>query len=579
MVTTVSMLSPADPDGPGSRGAPRDPRPTAADAALVRDRFDAMALHRVGRWSLLVVLGVLVISGPAVPGSARAEAPTRMDTYVVDSADALGAAGSAEVRAAVDRLYTDHQVRLWVNYVGDFAGLSPQSWAAQTAERSGFGDRDLLLAVAVDDRAYAFDGELPGGVSESELDRILTSDVEPALRDSRWADAGVAAADGLGSAMSGGGVGLMPVLIIGALIVCAVAALVAFTRVRRRRRECAELEQARTIDPTDAAALAALPLPALHARSRELLVDIDNAVRTSSEELELATGEFGETAALPFRTAVDQATTALAQAFAIRQRLDDAIPETPDEQRALLLELIGTLGRADRELDEQVAAFDAMRDLLINAAERLDGLTRDLVELTGRAPAADEELSRLVAAHPPQVLTSIRDNVAMARERIAFAETTIDAGREALRRPVGQQGGAVAGETGPGRGGGGGGAAAAATGADVVGGRAHPGVGVDQGLVESAAQVLGGEFAVGGSGEGAIEFGVGGQRAVIGAQRIAGGRALRVVENCPCVRGRRGEFGGARGGVLGHRGGMVGELKPRRGEPRAGRGDISGGVE
>lgn len=438
------MLSPADPDGPGSRGAPRDPRPTAAEAALVRDRFDAMALHRVGRWSLLVVLGVLVISGPAVPGSARAEAPTRMDTYVVDSADALGAAGSAEVRAAVDRLYTDHQVRLWVNYVGDFAGLSPRSWAAQTAERSGFGDRDLLLAVAVDDRAYAFDGELPGGVSESELDRILTSDVEPALRDSRWADAGVAAADGLGSAMSGGGVGLMPVLIIGALIVCAVAALVAFTRVRRRRRERAELEQARTIDPTDTAALAPLPLPALHARSRELLVDIDNAVRTSSEELELATGEFGETAALPFRTAVDQATTALAQAFAIRQRLDDAIPETPDEQRALLLELIGTLGRADRELDEQVAAFDAMRDLLINAAERLDGLTRDLVELTGRAPAADEELSRLVAAHPPQVLTSIRDNVAMARERIAFAETTIDAGREALRRPVGQQGGAVA---------------------------------------------------------------------------------------------------------------------------------------
>ncbi|WP_280499895.1 hypothetical protein [Nocardia cyriacigeorgica] len=38
----------------------------------------------------------------------------------------------------------------------------------------------------------------------------------------------------------------MPVLIIGALFVGAVAALGAFTRVRRRRRERAELEQART---------------------------------------------------------------------------------------------------------------------------------------------------------------------------------------------------------------------------------------------------------------------------------------------------------------------------------------------
>lgn len=412
----------------------------------VRDRFDAMALQRVVRWSLLVVLGVALVCAPLtlVAPPARAEQPARMDTYVVDSANALGATGTAEVRAAVDRLYAGHQVRLWVYYVRDFAGLSPQNWATQTAQRSGFGTRDLLLAVAVGDRAYAFDGEPPSGVSESELDRILTADVEPALRDSRWADAGVAAADGLGAAMSGGGVNLVPVLIIGVLIVGAVGALVLFTRRRRRGRDRAELERARAIDPTDSRALAALPLPVLQARSRELLVDIDNAVRTSSEELELATGEFGDTAVTPFRTAVDQAKAALAQAFAIRQRLDDAIPETPDQQRALLIELIGTLGRADRELDEQVAAFDAMRDLLINAPDRLDALTRDLVDLAGRVPAADEELNRLVAAHPPQVLASIRDNVAMARERISFAETNIDAGREALRRPVGQQGGAVA---------------------------------------------------------------------------------------------------------------------------------------
>ncbi|NEW39987.1 TPM domain-containing protein [Nocardia cyriacigeorgica] len=399
-----------------------------------------MALHRVVRWSLLVVLGVALVAMPA----AHAEPPTRMDTYVVDSANALGSSGVDQVRGAVDRLYADHQVRLWVYYVRDFAGLSPQDWAAQTSQRSGFGERDLLLAVAVDDRAYAFDGVPPSGVSESELDRILTADVESALRDSRWADAGVAAADGIGAAMSGGGVSVIWVLAIGVLIVGAVGALVLFTRKRRRNRERAELERARTVDPADTAALAALPLPVLHARSRELLVDIDNAVRTSADELELATGEFGDTAVTPFRTALDQATAAMGHAFAIRQRLDDAIPETPDEQRTLLIDLIGSVGRADRELDEQVAAFDSMRDLLINAGERLDALTRDLVELTGRVPAAEQELNRLDAAHPPQVLTSIRDNTAMARERITFAEQSIDSGREALRRQVGDQGGAVA---------------------------------------------------------------------------------------------------------------------------------------
>ncbi|NUS94852.1 MAG: TPM domain-containing protein [Nocardia sp.] len=396
-------------------------------------------LRRVA-WLVLGLLFAGTISAPV----AAAEPPARMDTYVEDRTGALGTGDTDRVRAAVETLYADRHVRLWVVYVGDFAGDSPQDWAAQTARLSGFGDRDLLLAVATGDRAYAFDGELPSGVSESELDRILVDDVEPALSDSRWADAGVAAARGIDSAVSGGGVRLGPVLVIGALIVLALAGLLLYQRYRRRARDRAELEQARVTDPTDPAALAALPLEALHGRSRELLVEIDNAVRTSTEELDLALGEFGETAVLPFRTALDNAKAAAAKAFTIRQRLDDAVPETPDEQRTLLIDLITTAGHADRELDARVTEFDGMRDLLINAPSRLDALTRDIVDLTGRIPAADTELARLTGTYTASVLEPIRDNVTMARERITFADECIGEGRRELGKPVGEQGGAVA---------------------------------------------------------------------------------------------------------------------------------------
>ncbi|WP_328390889.1 TPM domain-containing protein [Nocardia sp. NBC_00416] len=389
------------------------------------------------------VLGLLFAGVSGAP-SVAAEPPARLDTYVVDSAAVLARADADRVRAAVESLYADHRVRLWVVYVGDFAGYSPQDWAAQTARQSGFGDRDLLLAVATRDRAYAFEGERPDGVSESDVDRILVDQVEPALRDNRWADAGVAAAVGIGSAMSGGGVSVGPVLLIGALIVLALAGLLLYQRYRRRGRDRAELDRARATDPTDTAALAALPLAALHARSHEILVEIDNAVRTSAEELDLAAGEFGDTAVLPFRTALDNAKAATAKAFAIRQRLDDAIPETPDEQRTLLIDLIATAGHADAELDARVTEFDAMRDLLINASSRLDALTRDIVDLTGRVPDADAELTRLSATHPAGVLEPIRDNVGMARERIAFADECVGEGRRELARPVGEQGGAVA---------------------------------------------------------------------------------------------------------------------------------------
>lgn len=397
------------------------------------------------RWSArfgvgLLLAGVVLCS---VAG-AGAEPPNRMQEYVVDSSDALQQQDLDRVRSAVDDLYADYRVRLWLYYVDDFAAMEPQQWAEQTAAQSGFGDRDLLLAVATRDRSYGVAGQLPEGVSESEFDDVLLDAVEPALRQNRWADAGVATAEGVGTAAAGSAVSLVPVLIIGGAIVLAVFGLMLFSRKRRSDRDVAELEHARKIDPTDSRRLGSFSLDTLDTLSQEMLVDIDNAVQVSTEELALATGEFGDVAVLQFRRALEQARAASGRAFAIRQQLDDDIPETPREQRSLLLDLISTVGRADRELDSQVTQFDGMRDLLINAGDRLDALTRDLVEVTSRTAAAESELTRLRTAHPPGTLASVRDNVVMAHERITFAEHNIDSGREALGRPVGEQGGAVA---------------------------------------------------------------------------------------------------------------------------------------
>ncbi|MET8873239.1 TPM domain-containing protein [Nocardia sp. NPDC004604] len=391
-----------------------------------------------------VVMSVWFLWVALVAGPVSADPPLRMGPYVVDSAQVLDQGQLDRVSAAVDNLYADHQLRLWVVYVRDFNGMRPPEWADRTATLSGFGGRDVLLAVATQDRAYSFHGELPSGVSDSELDAVLTRDVEPALRDGRWADAGVAMADGLDSTMRGGGISGWTLLIVAGVIALVVGGLVLYSRKRRGDRRRAELAAARQLDPDNSTALAALSLEALQARSKEVLVEIDNAVRTSAEELDLATGEFGTTAVTPFSTALATAKAAAARAFSIRQQLDDDIPETPDQQRTMLVELIGTVGRADRELDGQVAEFDAMRNLLINAATRLDGLTQDLVELTGRVPNSETELARLTTAYPASVLAPVRDNVTMARERITFAEQNIDAGRDAVGQPVGKQGGAVA---------------------------------------------------------------------------------------------------------------------------------------
>ncbi|MEU6560418.1 TPM domain-containing protein [Nocardia nova] len=403
---------------------PRRPQPPAVFAVL-----------------LSVVFGfVLGCCGPAV-----ADQPMRLDSYITDSAQALDGPQRDTVQAAVDALYSAHRERLWVVYVRDFGGLDPRTWGERTAQASGFGDRDVLLSIATTDRSYAFTGALPQSVSESELNSLLTDQVEPRLRSGQWADAAVATADGLSTAMGdSGGVGIWPLIVITLIVLGVIGVVLGYSQVRRRARGRADAEAARAVDPTDTAALNRMRPDLLDARSAQVLVDIDNAIRDSAEELRLATDEFGATAAAPFAAALESAKQAVAHAFSIRQRLDDDIPETPDERRDLLIELISTCGRADAALDAEVAEFDAMRNLLIDAPQRLDALTRDVVDLTVRVPAAEETLRKLLAAQPESVTAPVRDNVTMARERIGFAEQTIEQGRRAAAQPVGRQGGVVA---------------------------------------------------------------------------------------------------------------------------------------
>ncbi|QBJ94992.1 TPM domain-containing protein [Rhodococcus sp. ABRD24] len=400
--------------------------------------------HDVARRSAAIGALLALLALVFSPVTATAEAPSRLPDHITDSAGVLDPGQRSDVQDALDSLYDEHKVALWVVYVADFGGIDPQTWTQRTAEMSGLGNNDALLAVATTDRSYYFDvPQALSQVTNAELQSVRSDSVEPALRETDWSGAAIAAAGGIGDAMTATRTSLK-VLGVGIGIVALVGGGV-FLYLRKKRSDRLEdtVAAARQIDPTDPEALAALPIPALDALAKDALVEMDNAIRTSEEELNLAVGEFGTDATAPFTSAFDQARATLAAAFTIRQRLDDELPETPQQQRELLLELITTCGRADRELNARVAEFDSMRDLLLDAPARLDALTRDVVALTVRIPAADATLTALRGEFPASVLATVEHNPAMARERITFAEQNIAAGRDATALPAGKQGPAV----------------------------------------------------------------------------------------------------------------------------------------
>ncbi|OBA62979.1 hypothetical protein A5647_06555 [Mycobacterium sp. 1100029.7] len=389
------------------------------------------------------VILTMLITGLLLAPSAAAQPPFRLPGYVTDNAGALSVSGRTDVNAAVDKLYNDRHIRLWVVYVEDFSGQNAVSWAQRTIHESDLGTYDALLAVSTTGRAYAF--LVPSGVksvTSNQVDELRRQEIEPALRDGNWSGAAVAAANGLNATPnSSSRMWLLGTL---AVIVLAVVALLLVMRHRSRRRRAAELTAARGVDPTNPTALAAVPLSALDDLSRSMVVEVDNAVRTSSNELALAIDEFGAERTRPFTQAVDNAKAALSQAFTVRHQLDDAIPETPAQRRSLLTQVIVSAATADRELDAQTEAFEKLRDLVVNAAARLDTLTQQVVELTARVEPAEQRLTDLNTEFGPAALTSVSGNVVTAKERLAFADRNIGSARTLAGNAVsGQQSGLV----------------------------------------------------------------------------------------------------------------------------------------
>ena len=395
---------------------------------------------------LTVVLAVLAACLVLAPVTA-AEPPFRVPDYVTDRAGVLSEGQRVQVENAVNQLYNHNRTRLWVVYVGSF-GQGADGWARTTMQISDFGDRDALLAIATEEGAYTF--QVPSTImSQSDAAALQRDTIEPALRRDDWTGAAVAAANGLHTPSTSTGPSTdsgftwFGVLVALALLALAILALWWWTRQRRRKRREAEFAAAQRVDPSDPNALAAVPIDALDDLSKAIVVDVDNAVRTSDSELALAVEEFGAAQTDPFSRAVTNAKTTLAQAFNVRQILDDAVPESMAQRRDLLTRVVVAAAKADRELDAQTEAFDKLRDLVINAPSRLDTLTQQMVDLTARLGPSAQALATLHNQFDAAALTSVAENVETAKQRLEFADQNITTARALVARPVGQQIGLV----------------------------------------------------------------------------------------------------------------------------------------
>ena len=380
-------------------------------ARVLRPRPTALAA--------LVLTGALVGLAPA----ASAEPPFRLAEQVSDRVGALDGQDQ-RVEDALATLRSDTGVQLWVVYVDSFDGADGRSWADGTARASGLGTDDVLLAVATGDRAYAYSVDEGFRLDQGAVQEV-TRDTEAELAQDDWAGAAVAGAESLeGQLTSSSGSSSGSWWVLGGLALAgfAVIAVVALVRRHRSRPEAT--------GPTPE--FAGTPTPALRTLADTLLVQADDAVRSAAQELQFAAAEFGAAATAEFSAVLERARTALTQAFAARQSLDDEVPETEEQRRRVLAEVVASCRTTLTTLDAAGDAVEALRDLVRRAPAVLDGVEGRLPGLRARIDPARALLSRLAAEFGQGALAGVADAVAQARDRVEVAGRACAAARAAL---------------------------------------------------------------------------------------------------------------------------------------------------
>jgi len=376
---------------------------------------------------VLLLLPVLVLVPVllAVPAPARADAPMRLPAQVTDEAGALGSQAAA-VDTALAQLQADTGIQLFVVFVDSFDGVPAQQWTDETARLSDLGARDALLAVATDDRAYAYSFPEDPRLSQAELVDVASNDIEPALSRGDWAGAVIAGAEGYSEAAEGSGGSLIWVLLILALI---IAAALVWVLLRRRRRTRA------TAEPTTQPA-AGPSTEELTATANALLIELDDDLRASESELALASAQYGAEATAPFRAALDASRQDVAEAFRLRMTLEEE-PAPPEQSRRRVLdEIIARCRAADERLDAESEAFDQLRDLEGRAAEVADEVERRRAAVEAALPAAAIALQDLSQRYAGPTVTAISGNLDQARERLQFTADAVTRARAALAEPA-----------------------------------------------------------------------------------------------------------------------------------------------
>lgn len=372
---------------------------------------------------------VMLMLSVALPSHAEPPVDIPPGTFVVDQAGVLnGAAGDLEEE--ISELRSETGISLFVVYVEYFEQPeNPSEWAAAVAEQKNMSSSDSILAIATEQRQAIFMASDSSDLERYQQD-IYTQFIAPELNELNWAGAAEGAIQGILEASSGGsgnsssgdggGISIFPVL----LLLGAGAVLLYVVLAGRSKKKLQRGVTARTEQP--------VPLDQLRQQADHLLVAADDSIRSSEQELGFAEAQYGKESIKTFSEDLAAAKVHLSESFRLQQQLDDHIPDTEQDQRSWLGEIINRCGEVNNSLQAHADEFRELRKLESNAEARIEELDQELEPLNQQLSQNVSLIEDLSTRYDPAATSQVLDNVSQASERISFSRSALNEARTAI---------------------------------------------------------------------------------------------------------------------------------------------------
>ncbi|MBP2437601.1 hypothetical protein [Microbacterium amylolyticum] len=161
-------------------------------------------------------------------------------------------------------------------------------------------------------------------------------------------------------------------------------------------------------------------------RAQQALVETDERIRTTRDELSFAQAELGEKATHDLSEALHAVATHMREAFALHQQNHDALGTEPGDVRARGERILQLCEWAEQVLDERTEVLRERIEKVREAPMQLQRIRTQSALMRERLPATEAAIARLSERYSPEAMQRVGANAVEARQLLDFADHSAD---------------------------------------------------------------------------------------------------------------------------------------------------------